>query len=103
MSIRTATPKSRIIFYYDVVCPFAYMTSTLVEDLARRAGATVHWSPVLLGKSSQHLTTAFILGSCLCPLMVGGLYEATSAVQGRGGSATMVMSSNKVTLYTQGL
>lgn len=76
-----AAKASQIIFYYDVVCPFAYMASTLVEDLARRAGTTVHWRPVLLG----------------------GLYEATSATQGREGSATMVMSSNKVVLYTQDL
>ena len=62
----TATTKSRVIFYYDVVCPFAYMTSTLVEDLAKRAGATVHWSPVLLGKS-YHVPT---LGNCIYQLAI---------------------------------
>ncbi len=49
---------SKIIFYYDVVCPFAYMTSTLVEDIARRAETTVTWSPVLLG----------IIDSCVCEM-----------------------------------
>ncbi|XP_064398309.1 uncharacterized protein LOC135344945 [Halichondria panicea] len=72
---------SKIVFYYDVVCPFAYMTSTLVEDLARRAGATVLWRPVLLG----------------------GLYEATAAAQGREGSASSVMNSNKAVVYSQDL
>lgn len=38
-------------FYYDIVCPFAYMTSSLVEGVAEKCGATVDWSPVLLGKA----------------------------------------------------
>ena len=48
---RTVSSASRIVFYYDVVCPFAYMASTVVEDMASRAGATVEWKPVLLGES----------------------------------------------------
>lgn len=36
-------------FYYDVVCPFAYMASSVVEGMAERCGATVNWTPVLLG------------------------------------------------------
>lgn len=36
-------------FYYDIVCPYAYIASTRVESLAAAAGATVHWHPVLLG------------------------------------------------------
>ncbi len=39
-------------FYYDIVCPFAYMSSGLVEGLAKKCGATVDWTPVLLGKIS---------------------------------------------------
>ena len=39
-----------VIFYYDVVCPFAYMASRYVERLAQRTQATVHWRPVLLGE-----------------------------------------------------
>ncbi len=34
-------------FYYDVVCPYAYIASTQVEAVA--AGAEVQWCPVLLG------------------------------------------------------
>jgi len=40
-----------VVFYYDVVCPFAYMASRLVEGIGRRAGAVVTWTPGLLGKS----------------------------------------------------
>ncbi len=36
-------------FYYDVVCPYAYLASTRVERLAARCGATVRWRPILLG------------------------------------------------------
>jgi 2-hydroxychromene-2-carboxylate isomerase len=37
------------IFYYDVVCPYAYLASTQVEAMARRAQATIVWMPILLG------------------------------------------------------
>lgn len=36
-------------FYFDVVCPYAYLASTQVEAVAARYGATVRWCPVLLG------------------------------------------------------
>ncbi len=36
-------------FYYDVVCPYAYIASTQVEAVAAAAGASVQWCPVLLG------------------------------------------------------
>jgi len=36
-------------FYYDVVCPYAYLASKHVAALARRCGATLSWKPVLLG------------------------------------------------------
>lgn len=36
-------------FYYDVVCPYAYLASTQVERIAASFGATVAWCPVLLG------------------------------------------------------
>ena len=42
-----------VIFYYDVVCPFAYTASKIIESVIHRAGATVHWTPVLLGKLAQ--------------------------------------------------
>lgn len=39
----------KLVFYYDVVCPYAYLGSTQVEALAARANATLEWKPILLG------------------------------------------------------
>ena len=39
----------RFQFYYDLVCPFAYLASTQVEAMAARAGAEIEWVPILLG------------------------------------------------------
>lgn len=36
-------------FYFDVVCPYAYLASTEIEELCARAGARLVWRPVLLG------------------------------------------------------
>ncbi len=36
-------------FYFDVVCPYAYLASLRVEALAERCAATLRWRPVLLG------------------------------------------------------
>lgn len=38
-----------LTFYFDVVCPYAYLASTQVEGLAAKAGVSVQWQPVLLG------------------------------------------------------
>ena len=42
-----------VVFYYDLVCPFAYMASRLIEGVAQRTGARIQWKPVLLGKLSR--------------------------------------------------
>jgi len=39
-----------LVFYYDVVCPFAYAASRVIERLANRLNAEIVWKPVLLGK-----------------------------------------------------
>ena len=39
-----------IVFHYDVVCPFAFMASKLMEGVARRTGAKIRWKSVLLRK-----------------------------------------------------
>jgi 2-hydroxychromene-2-carboxylate isomerase len=39
----------RLRFFYDFVCPYAYLASLRVEDLARSAGAELVYEPVLLG------------------------------------------------------
>eukprot|EP01080_Neovahlkampfia_damariscottae_P010326 gene10326-2742_t len=61
------------VFYYDIVCPYAYLASTQVEELARKCDAEVIFRPVLLG----------------------GIYKETKAPQGKNGSATDVMSPQK--------
>ena len=38
-----------ITFYYDVVCPFAYLASTQIEGVAARVNSEIEWVPVLLG------------------------------------------------------
>jgi 2-hydroxychromene-2-carboxylate isomerase len=38
-----------VTFYYDIVCPYAYLASTQIEAMAARAGAEIEWVPVLLG------------------------------------------------------
>jgi 2-hydroxychromene-2-carboxylate isomerase len=38
-----------IRFYYDIVCPYAYLASLRVGAMASRTGATLEWCPVLLG------------------------------------------------------
>lgn len=38
-----------IDFYFDVVCPYAYLASAQVEALASRCGVPLRWRPVLLG------------------------------------------------------
>ena len=61
------------IFYYDVVCPYAYLASTQVEEIAERCKAKIIFRPVLLG----------------------GIYKQTKAPQGKNGSATDVMVPQK--------
>ncbi|KAJ7392756.1 hypothetical protein OS493_010411 [Desmophyllum pertusum] len=70
-----------VVFYYDVVCPFAYMASRLIEGVARRNGAKIMWKPVLLG----------------------GLYKGTQAPQGAAGSAYDAMSGAKIKILGEDL
>ena len=49
-----------IDFFYDIVCPYAYLASLQIEDVARACNVAVRWKPVLLGgiyksiQSAQH-------------------------------------------------
>jgi len=45
-------------FFYDFVCPYAYLASTGVEALAARTGARLVWRPFLLGGVFRALGTA---------------------------------------------
>ena len=33
-----------VVFYYDIVCPYALMASKLIEGVARRTGAKIRWN-----------------------------------------------------------
>eukprot|EP01084_Bolivina_argentea_P113857 202827_1 len=60
---------TEVHFYFDVVCPFAYLASTQINQLCQKYNVTPIWKPVLLG----------------------GLYEFSKAPQGKKNSATTVM------------
>ncbi len=38
-----------IQFYYDIVCPYAYMASQKIESIAKCNNSKIQWVPVLLG------------------------------------------------------
>ncbi|MSP24125.1 MAG: 2-hydroxychromene-2-carboxylate isomerase [Myxococcales bacterium] len=39
----------RVDFYYDIVCPYAYLAHTQIEAACARHGAELSWKPILLG------------------------------------------------------
>jgi len=41
--------KKQIDFYFDVVSPYSYVASTLIEDVAQRCNAVLRWKPLFLG------------------------------------------------------
>ena len=54
-------------FYYDIVCPYAYMASTRVEDIAARTGIKVNYQPILLGGLFQNHQSANIPAQTWAP------------------------------------
>jgi 2-hydroxychromene-2-carboxylate isomerase len=47
-------------FYYDIVCPYAYMASTRVQAMADTYGVELRWKPILLGGLFQHHKSASV-------------------------------------------
>ena len=41
--------NATVDFYFDVVCPYAYLAHTQVERLCETHGAELRWRPILLG------------------------------------------------------
>jgi len=41
--------NSSIDFYYDIVCPYAYLASLQIEEIADQCDLEINWKPVLLG------------------------------------------------------
>lgn len=66
------TASDEIEFYFDLVCPFAYIASNVVDSLAESAGRRVIWKCVALG----------------------GVYNLSDAPQGKK-SASSIMSPSK--------
>jgi len=46
--------KKTLRFWYDVVCPYAYLASTQVEQLSAELGVAIEWRPMLLGGVFRH-------------------------------------------------
>jgi 2-hydroxychromene-2-carboxylate isomerase len=44
-----APAPSSVEFYFDLISPFGYLGSVMIERLAARYGREVEWKPVLLG------------------------------------------------------
>lgn len=44
-----STPSRSLTFYFDVVCPYAYLASTQLERLVEDTGAHLALRPILLG------------------------------------------------------
>jgi 2-hydroxychromene-2-carboxylate isomerase len=40
---------AHVDFYYDIVCPYAYLGSTQIQAIADRCGASIDYKPILLG------------------------------------------------------
>ncbi len=47
-----------VSFFFDYSSPFAYLASTQIEAVARRAGAAIRWRPFLLGALFKAIGTA---------------------------------------------
>jgi 2-hydroxychromene-2-carboxylate isomerase len=47
----------RVDFFYDFSCPYAYLAHTQIEALCARAGAELHFRPMLLGGVFQAVGT----------------------------------------------
>ena len=57
----------QVRFYYDVVCPYAYVASQRVRALAARSKVEVLWCPVLLGGLFRNHQTADVPAASYAP------------------------------------
>ncbi|RGB29955.1 DSBA-like thioredoxin domain-containing protein [Rhizophagus diaphanus] len=80
-SIIKNTKQPIVEFFYDLQCPWAYIASKRIEQITKRTNAKVIWTPVLLGE----------------------IYKAIKAPQGKAGSATDVMPLPKKQYITKDL
>ena len=54
-------------FWYDVVCPYAYLASTQVAKLSEALGFEVEWAPMLLGGVFRHHGAPQVPASVMSP------------------------------------
>jgi len=47
--MKNFTMEKQIEFYFDLVSPYSYFASMLIDDVARRVNTKVNWKPFLLG------------------------------------------------------
>lgn len=85
------TGEKKVVFAYDLVCPYAYVASMLIEELAHEYGAKVEYlpghSPLSLHLHITHCQTSpsshtlsHILHSSLCPsVLLSGLVALDKA------------------------
>ena len=59
--------KPTLRFWYDVVCPYAYLASTQVEALSRELGVEIEWRPMLLGGIFRHIGAPQVPASHMSP------------------------------------
>ncbi len=58
---------ARVLFYFDLTCPYAYLASTQIEALCERASAELVWRPMLLGGIFRALAAPQSPGEAMSP------------------------------------
>ncbi len=57
----------RVLFYFDITCPYAYLASTQIEALCERSSAELVWRPMLLGGVFRALSAPQSPGELMSP------------------------------------
>jgi 2-hydroxychromene-2-carboxylate isomerase len=116
-SAAAALAPPKVVFNYDIVCPYAYIASRRIEAVVKEANpnATIEWTPVLLGvlyKVSRHTARMGLRrwqdkSSCrqsLIDIAISFLLvQLDVAPQGKDGSASAVMPLAKQKLMGRDL
>lgn len=62
-----ATKARRLEFYYDYSCPYAYLGSVRVRELAAKMGLPLEYAPMFLGGVFRAVQTPLNLMNVLSP------------------------------------
>lgn len=76
----SSTPK--VEFYFDTICPWCWMTSRWVADVADQRGFTVEWHPISLKILNEGHDTGSHADSHLKGLRMGRVIEAARRQHG---------------------